>query len=822
MKILTSVLLVLCFAQPVLSQANKKERNVFESNEGGYILAPSHQLDEIEPEANWIWDWGAQNPKNYFLHIRKKFNLSTTLKEARAFVSAFSFAELYINGKHVDRVPTNPDPEYQTYEEIDLIPYLRKGTNTIAALVYNAGVGLHHRMEAQAGFFFQAQIIDKDDRIQKVNSDRSWKVARAIAWDNQIKFRQHDRTIGMQERYNAQLANEGWEQSLFDDSKWEQAKELGVPPIDPWNQMVVIKRERLFYEEIKPVRSWNTNGYNVYDFGRVITAFPRFRLTANSAGIELILGTGERLDNDSIPMMKDNVDYTDIYISKKGNQSWQPITWRGFRYYAIKEDVEVFIEDVSALFRSFPVRRGGRFSCSDKRLNQIWELGRWTMQICAHDTWMDTPWREQTQYIAGDSRYMIRYAAYSFDPNIKLLHDYNILSGSFSQRHSKKGAIRSRYPTGYHLGPTTSTYIPDYQLEWILMLHEYYEYYKDPVLLRQVYPNLKALLKYFEGYLSAERGLIANVPGWVVLDHPDTYKMDVDGENTAVNCLYYAALNSAAWMARNVMKEKVQAEQWEQKAIKIKTSIQKHLWSEDENAFKDGFASSRITQQTQVYALQYGLVPKQSKSSVLTFIKRQGRSCEQSFSYWLLNTLFSEGEGQWALDYIRTHWGAQMNEEGFGGAWNEMWNAPEGMSRSHAWSAGPTALLPEKVLGIAPLLPGWEQFTIKPNLFDLEWAEANVPSKAGNIFVKLKKINQGEGDADLQINVLVPVNTSSKVYVPISSGERFAIFVNHKKIWNKGKFISVDGNISFDSQSDDHVILNIQSGSYKINVISNE
>jgi hypothetical protein len=160
------------------------------------------------------------------------------------------------------------------------------------------------------------------------------------------------------------------------------------------------------------------------------------------------LGTGERLDNDSIPMMKDNVDYTDIYISKKGNQSWQPITWRGFRYYAIKEDVEVFIEDVSALFRSFPVRRGGRFSCSDKRLNQIWELGRWTMQICAHDTWMDTPWREQTQYIAGDSRYMIRYAAYSFDPNIKLLHDYNILSGSFSQRHSKKGAIRSRYPTG--------------------------------------------------------------------------------------------------------------------------------------------------------------------------------------------------------------------------------------------------------------------------------------------------------------------------------------------------------------------------------------
>ncbi len=101
-----------------------------------------------------------------------------------------------------------------------------------------------------------------------------------------------------------------------------------------------------------------------------------------------------------------------------------------------------------------------------------------------------------------------------------------------------------------HLGPTTSTYIPDYQLEWILMLHEYYMYYHDAELIKQVYPNLKKLLQYFEGYESAERGLVGKVPGWVVLDHPDTYKQDVDGENTAVNCLYYGALNSAAWMAR--------------------------------------------------------------------------------------------------------------------------------------------------------------------------------------------------------------------------------------------------------------------------------
>ncbi|MCK4989825.1 MAG: hypothetical protein KAS29_05040, partial [Bacteroidales bacterium] len=416
----------------------------------------------------------------------------------------------------------------------------------------------------------------------------------------------------------------------------------------------------------------------------------------------------------------------------------------------------------------------------------------------------------------GDTRYNIRYAAYAFAPNIKLLHDYNILSGAFSQRHSEEGAIRSRYPTGAHLGPTTSTYIPDYQLEWILMLHEYYMYYQDAGLIKQVYPNLKDLLKYFEGYLSAERGLIGKVPGWVVLDHPDTYKMDVAGENTGMNCLYYGALNSAAWIARNIMEDKSQAAEWEQKAKAVKTSIQKLLWSEKDNAFKDGYESSRITQQTQVYALKYGLVPEGKKPQVVEYSTSQGRSCEQSFSYWLLNTMFSEGEGQWALDYIRTNWGAQMKKEDFNGAWYEMWESPPGMTKSHAWCSGPTAILPEKVLGVEPIAPGWKQFKIQPRLYDLEWAEGIVPSVAGDISVKLKKLTKGKEETGLQIEAVVPENTSSIIYIPVQSYEHFAIYANDKLIWQDGKLTGADDKITYNSESDEFIIFEFQAGSYVI------
>jgi len=520
--------------------------------------------------------------------------------------------------------------------------------------------------------------------------------------------------------------------------------------------------------------------------------------------------------------MKDNVDYTDTYITKEGKQSWHPLTWRGFRYLAIKESAGVSIDKVSGEFRSFPVQRTGSFICSDEELNQIWETGRWTMQICAHDTWMDTPWREQTQYISGDTRYNIRYSAYAFAPNIKLLHDYNILSGAFSQRHSEKGAIRSRYPTGYHLGPTTSTYIPDYQLEWILMLHEYHMYYNDAQLVEQVYPNLKKLLHYFEGYESEERGLVGKVPGWVVLDHPDTYKQDVDGENTAVNCLYYGALNSAAWMARSIMEDTIKANEWEEKAQAVKNSIQKYLWSEKDNAFKDGFESSRITQQTQVYALKYGLVPEDRTASVVEFATSQGRSCEQSFSYWLLHTLFAEGEGQWALDYIRTYWGKQMNKEGFNGAWYEMWESPLGMTKSHAWCSGPTALLPEIVLGVEPIQAGWKKFRIQPRLYDLEWAEGVVPSVSGNISVKLKKLMIDGAETGLQIETVVPEKTSAMIHVPVRSSEHFAIYVNDKLIWKDGKFIETDNKISYDSKSDEFIVLEFQSGTYEINAVEDD
>ena len=784
----------------------------------GSIHGPSQSLAGVRPEAYWIWDSGDPNPRNTFLHLRKSFALKDPPQSATAFVSAHAFAELYINGRHVDRVPTNPDPEYQTYEAIDLAPFLRQGANTIAALLYNTGGGLHHRMDARGGFFFQATVTGKSGALSKIHSDRTWRVARARAWDNMTAFRQHDRTIGFRERYDARLSHEGWLESAFDDSGWETAREIGVPPVDPWRHLLVIKGGRTHHEILEPTASWSTNGYRIHDFGKVVTAHPEFAITARQEGVEITLGTSERLNEQRFPVMKDNVDFTDTYITKTGAQSWFPVTWRGFRYLAIEEKDGVSIDAVRARFRSFPVKRAGSFTCSDDRLNRIWETGLWTMQICAHDTWMDTPWREQTQYIAGDTRYNMRYASYAFAPNIRLLHDYNILSGALSQRHSPEGAIRSRYPTGFKLGPKSSTYIPDYQLEWILMLREYHMYFGNRQLIEQVYPNLKRLLHYFEGHVSKERGLLGRVRGWVVLDHPDTYPQDVEGECTAMNCLYFGALKSAAWIARDIMRDESQAVAWEGQAEAIRKAVQEHLWSEGESAFRDGCESSRITQQTQVYALEYGLVPEKSRPEVVKHVVGQGRSCEQSFSYWLLHSLIGHGQEQWALDYIRKHWGDQMKRPDFNGAWHEMWDAGPGMTRSHAWCSGPTALLPEMTLGLEPLEPGWKTFKVQPRLADLEWAEASVATMSGNIRAKAAKFEAGEW----QIEAVVPGNSMAIIHIPVLADDRGIITANGHEIWKAGKGVGDRGGIRHRFTRDGFAVFEFPAGTYSIQTVNRD
>lgn len=769
------------------------------------ISVPSKTLDGKTPVANWIWDSGEDNPENYYLLIRKTIDLKQVPVNANAFISAYSYADVYINGRLVERCPANCDPEYQVYEQYDLSGYFHSGENIISALVYNFGVGMHHRINARGGFFFQGDLTFGDKQTLKINTDKSWKISKANAWDNRTEpLNTNAHLIGFIEKYDARKMPVNWKEPGFDDSKWQAAKTLGIPPVAPWNSIVEVKRPPLFRETVYPVNHWFAGDKIVYDFGKEITGTPIVELFSKYDGARFEMGTSERVLPDSTIMYKKRVDYTDYYLSKKGLQNWSPLTWRGFRYLSVSASDSLIFKSISAVSRHYNYTNEGRFECSDPLLNRIFEIGTFTLKLCAQDTYMDTPWREQTQYIAGDSRYLQKYAYYPFGLSSEFLMRYNILSGIWSQRWSPEGAIRSRYPTDWLLGKNTSAYLVDYELEYVIMLGEYYQYFGNADLLRQIYPNLKKLMGYLETLVGKEHGLLSKVPGWIVLDHPDTYPMDQKDEITGLNCLYYGALNQAALIAGTLNGDQQQAAAWTKKALELKTNIRKWLWSPEKKLYPDSYGSEKCSQQTQVYAMLYGLVDPDEKANLVEKVAADNCGSEQSFAYYVLYSMF-DAKPQWSLNYIRKYWGEQLKSPLFNGGWHEAWdivNWPnEIATTSHAWCSGPTALLPQKVLGVEPVSAGWKTFSVKPNLCDLKWAKGIVPTSFGAINVDWKVDEKGS----FSMYVLVPENTSAEIAIPAGNPQK--VSVNGKPI---SQFRKENGRVIFKAFPGEYEIQSIK------------
>ena len=89
-------------------------------------------------KAKWNWDKESIGAKNVWMCLSKKVSLDKTCEKLIALISADSRYWLYINGKEVvfeGGVKRGPDKNGCYYDSTDIAPFLKKGENTISALV---------------------------------------------------------------------------------------------------------------------------------------------------------------------------------------------------------------------------------------------------------------------------------------------------------------------------------------------------------------------------------------------------------------------------------------------------------------------------------------------------------------------------------------------------------------------------------------------------------------------------------------------------------------------------------------------------------------
>ena len=164
---------------------------------------------------------------------------------------------------------------------------------------------------------------------------------------------------------------------------------------------------------------------------------------------------------------------TDSFLPDGGqHRIFEPLWWRTWRYLDL--DIEtasepLTLESLTANFTAYPFEERATFKSGDPDLDKIWEISWRTARLDAHETYMDTPYYEQLQYV-GDTRIqaLISYAVAGDDRLARQAIE------AFDASRFPDGITRSRYPSSL---PQT---IPTFSLLWIGMLHDYWMYRPDP------------------------------------------------------------------------------------------------------------------------------------------------------------------------------------------------------------------------------------------------------------------------------------------------------------------------------------------------------
>src|SRR5262245_27934660 len=92
------------------------------------------------------------------------------------------------------------------------------------------------------------------------------------------------------------------------------------------------------------------------------------------------------------------------YIARGADDRFETFDPIGLRYLALslRGRGDVSLRQAQVHERLAPREPGPYFECSDPLLNQIWEVGRRTVDLCSHDAYLDCPSREQRAW-TGDA-----------------------------------------------------------------------------------------------------------------------------------------------------------------------------------------------------------------------------------------------------------------------------------------------------------------------------------------------------------------------------------------------------------------------------------
>lgn len=406
-------------------------------------------------------------------------------------------------------------------------------------------------------------------------------------------------------------------------------------------------------------------------------------------------------------------------LVQRGDGRWESVHELGFRFLTVRG---AEVEAVHVESRVFPVQRRGAFVCSDPVLSQVWATSVHTLRLCAQGLLLDGIKRDRMPWM-GDTALGAPAMALAFG-------DHEVARRTLLAL----GQPRHGYVNG----------IVDYSAWWLISVAEFAD------ATGGVPCGLAALVPGFVERLAAEAdtdGVLRPVPGEGSYSKPVfvDWGVDVDPNRdcTALQALWLRALRSAVTVLER--QEDPAAQRWRELADRLQEVLQRRGWDPQAQGWREYLDDDAgVSVHATLFAVLAGLVEDHQVAGSAKTLLDSDATRTPFVTTFALDALARLGHRAEAVRRTRTAWGAML-EAGATTFWEEfgqddvgpwaMYGRPFGKSLCHAWAAGPARSLPEIVCGARATAPRWREFTLAPQLGDLDWAGLVVPAADGEIRV---------------------------------------------------------------------------------------
>jgi alpha-L-rhamnosidase len=739
----------------------------------------ARKVFQAAPAASWIADPNVPGDAFGVFHFRRVLDLASRPERFVVHVSADNRYRLFVNGQQVSSGPQRSDLMHWPYETVDLAPSLRAGRNVLAALVWNWGA---ERPVAQFSYR-TGLLVQGDSELEAVaNTGPGWKVLHDSGYQPIPVRLQAYYASPPGEEVDGSRYPWGWQGTDYSDESWVAAVGVGGARTAPrgsnpfgvaggWQ---LVPRSLPPMEE-KPVRFARLRRAEGIEAGdaflkgtgdlvvpartRAVLLLDQAHLTNAYAVLETSGGSGSKITLTYAEALVDAAGQKgnrneiegktiagikDVFRPDGGDhRRFQTLWFRTYRYVQVEietADQPLRVHDLQGVFTAYPFELRARFASDLPWLGDLWEVDWRTARLCAFDTYFDTPYYEQLQYV-GDTRIQALISLYMSGDD-RLVRQ---AISHFDLSRLPEGITASRYPS------SLGQYIPTFSLLWIAMAHDYWMHRDDASFVRDLLPGIRAVVGWFESQVDST-GLPGPITWWPFVDWAPEWPQGVppqgrDGHSTVIALQYVYALERAAAL-EDALGSPAEAERARRLAESLRAAARAQAWDPGRRLFRDAPDTALYSQQTNIMAVLVDAVPVAEQRDLMERVLTDATLTQATYyySFYLFEALLKAGLGDRYIERLEPWRG--MLAMGL----TTVPETPEPTrSDSHAWSAHPNYGLLASVLGVRPAEPGFRSVRIAPHLGPLKHASGRIPHPLGDIEVSL--IRTGERGARVAVTL---------------------------------------------------------------------